>query len=985
MAATAREDDHLGDFDPDINFLDEILPQNSCKYLTLSDFTNSSCKKGGFSILNYNIRSFNKNCSTFEAMISNLKHDFGCIVLSETWNTRDSVDLCNLTNYNSFHTYRPAGHVYTRSGGISVLCLDKYSATKNDDLSRCNQNIESCVVDFKFHKTSYSVVALYRPPQGCKLEFLAELENILNNINDSRTVFVTGDFNIDLNDLGDTSVVQFSSVMYSKGFVSLIDKPTRFPQGSIIGNPSILDMIWTNNYEIFSIGILDFDLTDHLPTFCIMKEISFSDKPELIKIVSRPFSDENVEKLRTECMNTDWTAMISHLDADNSILKFIDHMNMLYRKYFPTKIKWISQKRLKNRWMTSEVKDLINKKSESYKKFRRGIITREVNNQLKNKINGEVRKAKKLFYKNEFDKFRNNAKKSWYVLNNLMGRDKKRSQITSILDGNNELTDKRDIANKFADYFGTIGLNLDSNLDTNNISPSSHIPRNPHSFNLFPTTPDECAKIICNLKNTKTDVDHIPVAIFKLIHDLISKPISDIINISFSSGVFPQSLKLAKIVPIHKKYDAKFCFNYRPISCLSFPSKIFEKCFTNRILSFFHKFTLFSAKQFGFLQNRSTQDAIHLLTEAVYDALNSKEYNISISIDLKSEFDTVNLKILIKKLERYGIRGHGLNWLLTYLEDRQFQVGINKTYSTIRTLNIGVPQGSILGPVLFLIYINDLPDVSDKLTTTLFADDTNFSLRHNDYNPMIPIINTELKKIHDWTISNRLTINSSKTEMIQFSNKVIPETNEQVILNGNRVGFVDSVKFLGVYLDNKVNFSVHVNHVLSKISKHAGILYKIKYNLTNSARIKYYNSFVLPYLNFNILHWGSTNENHLYPLKIIQKRIVRTIANAEFHAHTTPLFVRLKLLKLEDLYKFQAIVDTHVKIKSGLYGVAHGRDTRNSKLALPKFHRLSRTQQSVSFNGPTFWNDLPLNIREIQFLPKFKKRLKHYMINKYSL
>ena len=234
---------------------------------------------------------------------------------------------------------------------------------RDDALSICNNNIESCVVDLKFNKVSITIVAVYRPPQGSKQDFTLELDHILSNIkNRNSRVTILGDMNINLYDVNDTSTVDYTSTLYSRSMMPLISKPTRFPNAGHASNPSILDHIWTNCLNVANCGVVDFDVTDHLPTFCFLDLPSGELNDEKIKIESRPFSEQNLVKLIAELEKVDWDNFLNYEDPDNCTNRFVEKVNHLYMKCFPLKIKFISIKRYINRWITNDVKKLIDKK-----------------------------------------------------------------------------------------------------------------------------------------------------------------------------------------------------------------------------------------------------------------------------------------------------------------------------------------------------------------------------------------------------------------------------------------------------------------------------------------------------------------------------------------------------------------------------------------------------------------------------------------------
>ena len=261
-------------------------------------------------------------------------------------------------------------------------------------------------------------------------------------------------------------------------------------------------------------------------------------------------------------------------------------------------------------------------------------------------------------------------------------------------------------------------------------------------------------------------------------------------------------------------------------------------------LIFAKKNSIISPHQYGFQQGRSTTDALLDLTEDIYSAMENKLHFIAALIDVRKAFDCVNHNILKAKLESYGIRGVPLNWLVSYLADRKCFVQIGSFKSKINTFNIGVPQGSILGPILFLIYINNLPKISDTLKTQLFADDTIVSNTHQNIDTLIDSTNRELSKLNDWTLANKLTIHAGKTKLLMVSTRIRSQQNYSINLLNNLVSPVDHCKYLGVRIDNKLTFKDHIGYIITKISRYTGILYKIRDNLPMKNRLDYYYAYI---------------------------------------------------------------------------------------------------------------------------------------------
>ena len=832
------------------------------------------------------------------------------------------------------------------------------------------------------------VCNVYRPRHDKDENFINSLHEILSSdLLRNSIIILAGDMNINLLKTNDNYVNQYLCMLKSLNFVQVINKATRFPCGlNSTYNPSCLDHIFINRFIQFTGPIFYVDISDHCSS-ALYFELNnsppfFSNKH---KISFRPLYEQNINSFEEKLSQTDWTFISAIDDVNEQYNSFQIYINSLYCECFPLKTKLISSKRISKPWVTESTIHKIKSKSTYYKQFKNGVISRETHNTLKNRLNKEIRQDKKNYYMNLFSNSSNNMKKSWKTLHSLLGTDNKKSCTEKIFSGLRTNTEKLQIVNKFNDFFANIGNTLANQLPSSTSPPFFQSDYIPQSFYLFPPSLDEISKIIMNLKLTHTTQDVLPIKLLKRFCSTLVIPITNMIDNSIQKGVFPNELKIARISPIHKEGSYLEPSNFRPISSLFYLSKVYEKFFSLRLLKFCNKYSVISPDQFGFQNGKSTTDALMRLTEQMYSALDDRSNFIAAVIDVKKAFDCVNHDILKAKLDRYGIRGTPLKWLESYLADRKCYVELGSYRSSINTFNIGVPQGSILGPTLFLIYINNLPKISATLKTQLFADDTIVSNTGTNIDSLTTATNVELTKLRDWTQAHKLTIHAGKTKFLLVSNKNLSNHNVTIRLMDSVISPVNNCKYLGIYLDDRLTFKDHINYINSKISRHTGILYRIRDNLPLKTRLDYYYAYIYPYLSYNAIIWGCADATHIQPLVIQQKRTVRTITNAGYMDHTNPLFKRLNLLTVKDIYNFQLGIYMYHARQRGNYATQSNIRTRTSvsNLALPSFHRFSHTQKAVSSAGPQFWNSLPPDLRSTNNYKRFRKALKDFLIGKY--
>ena len=459
-------------------------------------------------------------------------------------------------------------------------------------------------------------------------------------------------------------------------------------------------------------------------------------------------------------------------------------------------------------------------------------------------------------------------------LKKVIGNENKKSQYPSeFKKNNNSITGNKNIAEEFNNFFVNIGPQLARGITKCKENCMQYLSRE-HEGSMFlePVTETEVFNVVNKFTNkTSKGYDDIDMTLLKNVIHVILYPIVLMCNKSLESGVFPDSMKTAKVIPLFKKGDPQDFSNYRPVSLLPQFSKILEKVFNNRLMSFVDSHSILNNGQYGFRNGHSTSSAILELLEELTNGIEKSKSTIGVFIDLKKAFDTIDHNILIKKLEFYGIRGIANDWICSYLSNRFQHVLINDCCSSNLKITCGIPQGSIIGPTLFILYINDICNVSSILKLILFADDTNIFYSGKDVNNVCHIMTEELRKINVWFMVNKLSLNVSKTNYMLFGNNR-NMVDCSIYINNIEIERVYVTKFLGLHIDCKLDWKVHIQNVKNKIAKNCAILTKVRHKLNDAAMYTLYMSFIVPYLNYCCEIWGNNYVSRTKPLFLLQKR-----------------------------------------------------------------------------------------------------------------
>ena len=747
-------------------------------------------------------------------------------------------------------------------------------------------------------------------------DYLKPLFESLSNSN--KDCHIVGDFNFDLlqaSSSHDTS--EFLDTMMTNFLRPTITIPTKINRVK----STLIDNILTNQiHPDMRSGNFMIGLSDHLPSFMIFPRKNQNHAPNKQNYYKRSMGKFDRVEFILDFLDIDWkhSLEIDKGDVNNSLQIFNTKMTELLDKHAP--LKKVSKKAFKRKfkpWISNPILELMKQKNTALKKY---INCKNIDKksdlhasykELRNKLTSDTRFSKNEYYRKYFSDNKENLRKVWIGIKEIINvKSKSFDQPTTIQAGNTILTDPKDVANEFNSYFTSIADEiLDKRKYEGNKSFRDYMSVSLcNSFVLRECNASEISVIIKGMnKNKASGPNSIPNEILHILKDEISQPLSYIFNLSFSSGVHPDILKLAKTIPVFKKDSRLQVSNYRPISLLSNINKILEKLMYARLYEFLNENNCFYELQFGFRAKHSVNHALINITESVRKALDDGKIACGVFVDLQKAFDTVDHKILIDKLKYYGIRGTANNWLASYLSNRRQFVSILGFESDTKTLRHGVPQGSVLGPLLFLIFINDLNNCIKKSKTYHFADDTNLLNISSSPKKLQKEINIDLKCLYKWLLANKISLNCSKTEIIFFKKpgqKINFDFN--IKMNGLKLHSKESIKYLGIFLNSDLSGKKQCSILTEKLVRSNGMLAKARHFMRKRELLSLYYAIFASHLSYACQVWFSHNSVS-NKISNMQKKLCELYPFLNFMLLPTLSLSLIVCLRYKTLYPYKIV------------------------------------------------------------------------------
>jgi len=761
-------------------------------------------------------------------------------------------------------------------------------------LCHSSPDIETLFVEISNDEAPITLGVVYRPPNGNIDNFMSHFESLVEKL-PKKNSFITGDFNINLHHESELPTKNFEQCFTSAGFAPTVSVWTHQQPHC---NPTCIDNIFTNSFDnILNSYTINEPISHHLPLVC-MTSLNPSEptmKPPPITIARYNFCIANVLELQR---HTNELITNNH-SFETFVSKLFEIVEDTCKEEVSTNSKRNS---LLNPWITPGLIQSIKTKNKLYKNWKKSVSKADTKGNFnlyckykahRSKLKHLIKFSKRKYYNEKFADAEGNPKSTWKLINNLRGKHKVNLKPSFFIDSK-IVQEHRIIANGFNDYFVSIAGKLNAGLEQ---SPGVHIQPIPdfttyfsktcrNSMHLSDCSSKEIEEVIKSFPSGKSS--DIPVHAIKSISHIISDFLASHFNSFMQQGIFPDILKVGRVTPVYKNKGSKQLFeNYRPISILPIFGKIFEKLIFTRLYDFLTSNKSMYSKQFGFRKGHSCSHALNYSASQLTSALADKKHVIGIFIDLSKAFDTISHEKLLVKLSNFGIRGNAHSLLHSYLTNRTQYTQFLDESSDPLPIKFGVPQGSILGPLLFLIYVNDIVNCSTEGEFILYADDTNIFVVGGNMEEVFAKANRIIHRVNMYMESNLLHINLGKCNFMYFKpsasrtlNSIIGPSftpTPSLSLNGHTIKQVSETKFLGVIIDENLSWRPHIDSVSRKLASCIGAIYRIQDSVPKTLHKQLYHSLFESHMTYCISVWGGQSYNALNTLFIIQKRCVRML------------------------------------------------------------------------------------------------------------
>lgn len=883
------------------------------EYLNISTSTNTNY----LSMICVNIRSIFRNLDLLLAYISTIDMRIDVIVLTECWLQPNNPPPA-IEHYCMSYTK----NCLNQNDGVVAYVHEEIPATfVEPEISEGN-----CLV-ITIDK-EYSIICSYRPP--CfrnPSNYINSLELILQSVATQNIIF-TGDINLDIlpNNVNNNTN-SYLDLMAMYGLVPGVNLPTRVN--------TCIDHIMVKSCHPWKTIVFEQQLTDHSPILLYINKTGISRKNIAHSKLSIKYHD-----LLDQLSKETWTDLYSMNDVNTAVELFVNRLCLYISKNTKT-TRVPKNKRPLKPWITFGVVRSIRKRDKLYKEMKRdpeNISIRKKYIDYRNVCNKIIKTLKRQYYQSRLDMHSRNIKEIWKTIKEACNFNQNKISAFDLLSNQPNPIDSLNQVNNF---FISVGQKLSDviltklNVTEQDLIRPPKIENTPgNSLALFLTDENEIKAIINSLRTSSAPgIDKITTTTLKKIILHVTKPITYLCNMSLQQGVFPDICKTSIVCPIYKSGDKCDPSNYRPISLLSTISKILEKLVNKRLVSFLEKNNLISEQQFGFRAKKSAEDAVLKLTNLITDSLDKKEACVGVFLDLRKAFDTVSIPILLMRLENVGIRGVPLEWFKTYLNDREQRVRIGETLSDVGINKFGVPQGSTLGPTLFLVYINEISKLSlPGMELLMFADDTVLVFHDKSWQSVATLAERGLAQVTSWLENSLLSLNTSKTKFLCFSKTSASAPaydfrikihmypcNRQtefvsVACTCENLDRVTDIKYLGVIVDSNLSWKCHVATLTARVRKLIYIFKQLRTFATHQILIQSYKALCECLINYCICAWGNAAKTHLIQVERAQRALLKVMLYLPYRHPTVEVYKMANVLTVRKMYVYQILKRYHANV-----------------------------------------------------------------------